>query len=384
MGTITNTLYRWFFETDPEQRTQTINVADLHKAEAAFAINAYATFTVIDFIACLMSQIEYQTYYDGNMKKGLEWYKLNIKPNKNQNAADFWREYWGKLLYYQEVLVVEVNGERIIADDFEHHKEFGIREDYFERVRRGDFTFYKTFPRSEVFYQQYSCMEVQAALQGVLGLYSEMISLAKELYKDSGGEHGVLNVSSAASGPAEFEQKYGEWINKRFKSYFNSRNAVMPLFKGMTYTGKTNEVDQKASADMNALFEAAIAKACNAFKIPPALFRGEVAGMGDAFDVFLTTCADPMANAVQTEMTAQEFTPEQIVSGCRINAFTNNIKHTDIFSVADKFDKLFADGMAYNDLMSLLDMPTINEEWADRHFITKNYADVQEGGGTDE
>lgn len=360
-----------------------VNISDFDadSSESEFWINAYATFTVIDFIAQLMGRIEWHTYENGVNKNGLEWHRLNYKPNTNQSAYDFWKEYYSKLLYYGEVLVVSVGDQLIIADDFTHHPEYAIREDIFECVRRGNLTFNRTFNRSEVIYQKYDALDCGTGLQSILAMYSNMISLSKEIYSETGGEKGMLDVATAANGPKDFEERYGDWINKRFKSYFSNRNAVMPLFKGMKYSPtQTKSPNNTASEDFIKLMDSAIVRTCNAFKIPPAIIRGEVAGMSDAFDVMLTTCADPLAKSTAAEFTAQEFTARQICDGCKIIAFTNNIKHTDIFSVADKFDKLFADGMSYNTLMKLLDMPEVNEPWAYEHHITKNYESVGKGG----
>ena len=367
-----------------EDGIKRITVNEFKKKETEFCVDAYALFTVIDFVASLMSNIELQTYYGNKLKHEKEWHRLNVKPNRNQNAKDFWKEFWCKLLYYQEVLVVPAGEQLIIADDFNHHPEYAVKEDIFESVSRGDFTFDRTFRASEVFYLRYSTVDISTTLNSVMSLYGDLVSHASEVYSNSGGERGILNVNSAATGPKEFEEKYGDWINGRFKSYFSSNNAVMPLFKGMTYTGKYESIDSESSDNINNMLDAAIAKVANAYKVPPAVLKGEVANVSDAFNVFLTSCVDPLASMLACELTAKEFTQKDTASGSRIKAFTNNIKHTDIFDVATNFDKLFADGFSHNELCRLLDMPEIDEAWADRHYITKNYADAsnptQEGG----
>lgn len=361
----------------------TIEVSSYKAAEQEFLVNAYALVTVVDFISSLMSRVEYQTFYRGQFIQGGEWYRLNVRPNLNQNAAQFWKEFWSKLLYYQEVLVVEVGDQLILADDFVHHPEYALREDRFEQVSRGDMTFRGSFAASEVLYLQYSSQDVTAVIQSVLGLYSNLISQAAQAHAQNGGERGILNISSAAAGPEDFEKKYGEWIFKRFKSYFSSKNAVMPLFKGMTYTGRTMEI-QGAGEDVERLFKGALSRSAQAYKLPPAIFLGEVAGMGDVIDLMLTACIDPLAGMAEAELTGKQFDRAEFAAGSRIAAFTNNIKHTDLFDVAASFDKLFADGFSYNDLMRLLHMPQVDEPWANAHHVTKNYDTMQmlEGGET--
>ena len=371
-----------FANVDPdEDGVRRINVRDFKKRETEFCVDAYAIFTVIDFVANLMSNIELQTYYNNKLTEGKEWFRLNIKPNLNQNAKDFWKEFWCKLLYYQEVLVVPIGDQLIIADDFVHHPEYAVKEDIFEQVSRGDLKLVKLFRASEVFYMRYSTVDISTTLKSVMDLYSNLIAHAQEVYEGSGGEKGILNVNSAAAGPEDFEKKYGEWINNRFKSYFSANNAVMPLFRGMTYTGKHESIDSESSNNINDMLNAAIARVANAYKVPPAVLRGEVAGMNDAFNVLLTSCVDPLASMLACELTAKEFDQRAASAGCSIKAFTNNIKHTDIFEVATNFDKLFADGFSHNELCRLLGMPQVDEPWADRHYITKNYADAADPEG---
>ena len=370
-----------FANVDPDgDGVRSISVKDFHKRETEFCVDAYAIFTVIDFVASLMSNVELQTYYKGRLKEEKEWYRLNIKPNLNQNAKDFWKEFWCKLLFYQEVLVVPVGEQLIIADDFVHHPEYAVKEDVFEQISRGDFRFNRTFRSSEVFYMRYSTVDISSTLKSVMDLYGDLIAHAAEVYDGSGGAKGILNVNSAATGPEDFEKKYGDWINNRFKSYFSANNAVMPLFRGMTYTGKHESIDTESSQNINDMLDAAIARVANAYKVPPAVLRGEVAGMSDAFNVLLTSCVDPLASMLACELTAKEFDQKAVSSGCMIKAFTNNIKHTDIFDVANNFDKLFADGFSHNELCRLLGLPEKDEPWANRHYITKNYADAAEVG----
>lgn len=56
---------------------------------------------------------------------------------------------------------------------------------------------------------------------------------------------------------------------------------------------------------------------------------------------------------------------------------TNRIKHIDLLDAAGSIDKLVSSGVeCINDIRALLGQPLIPEEWANRHFITKNYAQV--------
>ena len=57
---------------------------------------------------------------------------------------------------------------------------------------------------------------------------------------------------------------------------------------------------------------------------------------------------------------------------------TSHVKHVDVFSNATNIDKLVQSGThTINMILRAMGQPQVNEEWADQHFITKNYSTVQ-------
>ena len=65
---------------------------------------------------------------------------------------------------------------------------------------------------------------------------------------------------------------------------------------------------------------------------------------------------------------------------------TTKIKVVDITKLATALDKLFAiGGLSINDILTILGREPIEEEWANKRFVTKNYqADSLEGGEKNE
>ena len=111
-----------------------------NELQNSIAIQAFALITTIDMIASLVAKCEFKTYRNGKEFKGYEWYSLNVKPNKNQNSTEFWQELISKLLFYREALVINVNNQLIIADDFQK-EEFAVKESEFTQISRGDIAF---------------------------------------------------------------------------------------------------------------------------------------------------------------------------------------------------------------------------------------------------
>lgn len=345
------------------------------------AVEAYAVFSAVEFAANLISNCEYKTFRNGKPVKGAEWYSLNVRPNRNQSATEFWREFLCKLLYEEEALIVSVGTERIIADTF-HREDYAIKEQAFSGVTRGDFTFSKSFTMSEVFYVRYPNQKARALKESLLSKYAEISGAAAAGYLEKSGAKGIVEVSAAAQGDPKFEERFKELMNNRFRTYFKSRNAVLPLFSGMKYTPQSGSATTEI-ADIAKIFDDALMRAAQAYMISPALIRGEVAGIKDALDLTLTVCADPIANLISEEITGKEFSADEVAQGNFVKADTSNIKHIDIFDIAANVDKLIASGFSsIDEARESAGLEPTGEEWAKKHYITKNYenVDILKGG----
>lgn len=345
---------------------------------------AFAVFSVVEMAASLLSGIRYRTFQNGTEIKGHEWYSLNIRPNRNQSASQFWHEFWCKLLYNQEVLVVcTADGQKIIADDY-NVDEYAVKGAVFSQVSRAGFTFLRTFDISEVFFLRYSDSNINHFTDSIFSMYDSLVSEIKNSCIRNSGERGILEVSTLAQGDKNFEERFKDLMNNRFKSYFDNKNAVLPLFNGYKYSRQQSQNNcSDGISDIRKLLDDALCRAAQIYKIPPVIVQGTAEGLSEAFDVMLTSCIDPLADMAGREMTAKEFTPDEVISGCCISADTSYIKHTDIFTIAPNADKAIASGfLSPNEVRVKAGEQPVNEEWANHHYITKNYqnAGLSEGG----
>lgn len=343
-----------------------------------YNIQAYALLTVADYIATLMTKVQWRTIINGSVTTGENWYKLNVKPNINQSAPEFWKAFFLRLLLQQEVLAVEQNDQWFVAEDFDR-TEFALYPDVFKDVTLGQenpIQLQMPFYGNDVLYLRYANSDVNAAIRRVLALYNDIVNQSAEAHRLEGGEHGILNVGRAAQGPKEYESRYGKWVNSQFKRFFTSRNAVIPLFGGMTYTATTSKAASGEASKVNeikAMTKEALTATANAYKVVPALILGEAAGVKEALQGTLTACIDPLAQMVAAELTGKLFSKSEIISGSRVEAVTNCIKHVELFDVANEMDKLYAIGFSHAELRPKLGEPVPDEPWAYEHNKTKNY-----------
>ncbi|MGN0598914.1 MAG: phage portal protein [Oscillospiraceae bacterium] len=354
------------------------------------AVNAVAVICVIEMISSLCAVAELKTYKGGKEFKGLEWHNLNIRPNVNQSATEFWKEFYSNLLWNGEVLVIPYGNQKIIADGFTV-TEYALLDNIFSGVYKGDFTFGRTFKSSEVFYVKYSERPVRRVLEDILTVYSKLFGEAAKKYIKSGGSKGIMEIEADPSGDIDFEEKYSKSIDERMKKFNQAKDATLTLFKGMRYTPSSTSANAKASneiSDIKGLFDGALTRAAQMYKFPPQLILGEVSGIDDAINLALTACIDPLLNSVSEELSGKEFTAAEYLAGDFIMADTTNIKHIDIFSLAANIEKLISSAyMNVDEVRESSGKMPVNEPWSKIHFCTKNQEPITNlavmGGGED-
>lgn len=169
-------------------------------------------------------------------------------------------------------------------------------------------------------------------------------------------------------------------MENRFKSFFDAENSVLPLWNNMRYTavssvGKTSNVSEVN--DFSLMLDEALKRSAQVYCVPPALMKGDVAGIKEVLDLMLTVCIDPIAKLISDSHTAKIYTPKDVITGSYMFVDTSNVKHMDIFEMAANVDKLIACGLySLNELRKKLREEKIHEKWADKHFITKNYQEM--------
>lgn len=355
------------------------------------AIEEFAINIAINLIAGSISKCEFQTYLGGKKTKGDEYYLWNIEPNKNQNSTEFIQEVISKLLYENECLVIEHNGQLIIADSF-YQKEYAVVENVFENITRKDFTIPRTYRMSEVLYFKYNNKNVKSLFSNLMSNYNDLLELAIKKYKRSGGRKGIVELEAIMKGDETKKRETEDLFQRKFKNYFEAENAVLDLPKGVKYEEKNGDGNRKSTSDMvdiQNLIKEAFQRAAQAFKIPPALLMGDIADINNVTDNYLTFSIDPIVDLLSEEVNRKRYGKKAYLCGSYLKIDTTCIKHIDIFSIAEKIDKLISSGMySIDGLLEKIGDTVLETDWSEKHWITKNYSEItkldKEGGDTGE
>ena len=354
---------------------------DVQSAMYEVYLRELAFWTCVNKIANAISKCEFKTYIKKKEVKGQEYYLWNYEPNQNQNATSFMNKLIGKLYRNNECLVVEVNNHIYVADSYSK-EVLALKEYRFSGITFDGYELSETREMSEVMFFELNSENMRNLTNGMYETYSKLLIYAQDAYKKSRGKKGILNIGAIAQESENFDETFQELMSKHFKNFFESDSAVLPLFDGYEYqdiseSGKTYSTE--STRDIKSLADDIFEFTARAFSFPPSLAKGDVQDTGKAIDELLTFVIDPLIKMLQQEINRKRNGYTGFKAGNYVKIETLAVKHIDIFDIATPVDKLISSGaFTINDILEVLGKPKIEEDWANQHFMTKNYSKIQD------
>lgn len=372
-----------FFSRQPDERGYyPLSGAPPGSAAAALNIEELALFSVIDLISSVGAMCEWRFYNNRERVEREDWYTWNFSPNSDQDGAEFKRLLFARMLRFNEALVFEQDGSYYIAETFSREQD-GFRPAVYTGISYRGQSVTKALREEEVLHFRLAASGQAWALQNnIRGLYSSAMEEALDKYRKSGGKSGILKVGTQARGSKNFEKDFETLMNDRFKRFFESKNAVLPLFDGYDYIAQNGPSAQKSTSevsDIGNLLQQAQVTACNPYHVPPSILRGEVTNLEDAVNSMLTFSVKPAFKTVEAEYNRKMFGREML-KGRRMQISTVGIKSVDILAQASNAEKLVQNRLYNaNGVREIFGDEPIAADWADEYVITKNVETTSTG-----
>lgn len=344
--------------------------------------------TCIDLIANTLSRCEFQTFENGKESRGENYYLLNVQPNQNQNATEFLQSLISHLVHNNECLVIMENNQLYVADSF-NKKSFALKENYYDGVTIEDLTFKKTFKESEVLHFKLNDKNIMNVIDGLWNDYGKLLASAINYYKRKNNKRVLIKGDFLRPQDEKTQAAINEMFETQLKNWFdpNKEGSAFQMQTGYELEdlsdGTTSKSQNSTSRDVSELVNDIFNYVSMAFHIPRGILKGDVADIEKQIDSFIMFCIKPMAKLIADEFNRKMYTKEEYLKRTYLKVETNEIKVVDLNQFANAADKLFAiGGFTINDVLKRLGQEPINEEWANRRHVTKNYqeANTLEGG----
>lgn len=376
MGLISWLVNRISGSPEPTQE----DIEGLFKIQNELVIRNLAFQTAVNLIANSISKCEFRTYIKHEEVKKQEYYLFNVEPNKNQNSSEFIHKWISKLCEENECLIIESNGQLLIADSF-IKKDYALFDYTFSGVTVNDFTFSKTFLMSEVMYFKLNNKDIRKVINAMYESYGKLIAYSMNAFQHSRGTKGVFKYDTLPIAGSPERVAFDSLINEKISKWLSGDNAALPLGRGQEWKELTQRTySSESTRDIKAMVDDVYDFTARAFGIPPVMLKGDLANVSDVVvNNYLTFCVDPLTDMMQEEINRKRSGYSGFSQGTYIEIDTKSIKHIDLLSVSTAIDKLIASGaFCINDIRKLVGEPVINEPWAGQHWITKNYSSVED------
>ena len=330
--------------------------------------------SAVALIANAISKCEFRTYVSGVEVKRDEYYLWNVEPNANQSSSAFIHKWLHVLYKNNACLIIEQSGKLLVADSYQREED-AIAGDRFYDVVVDETTFRGPYLQRDVLFYRLRSEDMNKIAGKVFESYQKLLGYAMKSFSRSRGQKGVYYYGSMPAAGTTEREAFEKLVNENIKKWLEADSAALPLGKGQEWKESQQKTySTESSRDIRAMIDDVSDFYAKAFSIPPALLRGDVAGIKDAVDALLTFCIDPLADFLAEEINRKRMGRANFLAGSRIEIYTGAIQHKDILDAAAGIEKLISSGaFSVNDVLRELGRQAIQEPWADEHFITKNF-----------
>lgn len=342
--------------------------------------------TVVEMVARTISQSEFRVMTGNKKEKDNLYYLLNVQPNKNQNAVDFWQKFIYKLIMDNEVLVVKNDdGYFFIADDFYHEDELGLLPHKFTNVMVNDFEFKRIFAMDDVIYLRYNNEKLEHYSLGLFEDYGEIFGRMINLQLMNNQVRGTLNIDVTQMRGENKQQAIQEYIDMLFDSFKNNSIAIAPLTKGLSYEEHSSKGASQGSQAFNEIEElkrTILTDVARMVGVPPSLVLGEMADLEKTIDSYLKFCINPLLRKIESELNAKFFYPDEYLKEDK-HIRVVGIDKRDPLQMSEAIDKLVSSGtFTRNQVRIMTGEEPADDSELDKFIITKNLqcADAFKGG----
>ena len=345
---------------------------DLERMFGNLQLKSLAVDKSAEFIARIFAKSEFKYLEDGKAKFS-DWnYLLNVRPNKNESASDFWQKVVYRLITKNEVLIVLTKDDQLLVADSYTRTKYAVYDDVFEFVTCKGFTFEKRFRMSEVIFLQYNNNRLQDYISDLFTDYEKLHTRLVEALARNNQIRGTLKTKNNGSFNEQMRDKLQSYADGLFKSFSTKTIAIVPAQDGMEYTEHTNTTGtSNISVDelkkLRRQFDDEVA---DILGIPTALIHGDMANMENSQKMFNSYCYQSLVKKMSDGLNFALVSRREYE---RNNLFVIiGEGQRDKFAFAENIDKLISSGaMTRNEVRSELGLESV--PGGEKFLITKNY-----------
>ena len=359
------------------------SLSDLISVEVKkMKITKMAVEKAIGMIAHAIAKSEFIVQGKNERLRNELYWSLNVKPNPNETATEFWIEVIQRLLKNSECLICIIGKKFYIADSFQVSNSVMLNQIYSNitiTANGESLQLNNTYTSDEVIHLKAKNKKIRAYMETVMKMHDDVVSAMEAAIKISKTPKFILKIAGAMPVIRTLRADGTEQtltvdeFKKNIKNLLESENIeILQASNGLEIsqlkidTAVTSEDVVKASKE---IFE----ECAFAFDIPKTVFMGEITEKADSTNEFITYAVGWVAEILNDAMNATLVGKESFLKGEYIWIDLSGFKHRDLVESANYLDKLRSIGFNLDEIRQAIGWEPLNTPFSQERVITKNY-----------
>lgn len=346
----------------------------------------------IGMIANAISKLEINVYKPVNGKvttvRDNTYYRLNVRPNPNEDATTFFKNVVWKLLREGDALVVQEGPYMYLAESFDMSDQI-LSPKIFTKVQlrtlneAKTYTMNRSYGMDDVFYFSLGESKIKHMLNQLFIDYGKMLGFASLDFKIKNGRKFRLKAPQHFTIKVQDSEKtlsIKEYVKIIADDLFSDDPAILSIPEAIDLSSLSGSgADAKTSQDYRDLLKNAFEIVAMAFDIPSDIFLGNKTDKSTSSPDMINNAIAPILEIFEDGINSKLFSQDEYLKGSKISIERTKLQHTSILDFSKEAESLFRIGFSHNEIRSMGGLEPIDELWANEHYVTKNY--TSEKGG---
>ena len=317
-----------------------------------------------------------------------EEYLWNCRPNPNMNRSDFITKLIDEMFFGFHrgcAVVVPMRDSIWVSDAWTEVKEPG-RPTRYENVSIDGSTEVtkRAYTADELFvFRLAETSRWRHLFRMMESAYNEMAESAIDAFGDKNGRRYLLSVDQHRAGTAGQQGAVDNYLRESVEPFITGTDVALPLFRGFDLKRMESDYSGgETTLDVVQIRQECFKVVATCLGIPYSFLEGNVNNFDSVFDSVLTFLIDPVAKVFEDEIEAKSISEREYRAGGYAYVDTTHIRHVDIFSVADKVEKLVGSSIdTPNEVRALTGQEPVDAPGMDEYHMTLNHTKLSSGGG---